>query len=138
WLFAAGAVTRVWSSLLVVQLRSRAEAPSDRERKGKFREIVAGFSALGAERDARVIVFLYFCQTVVTGALRVLIVVTALDLLDIGNSGLGFLNAAIGVGGLLGVGVAFTLVGRKRLASDFGVGLVLIGAGLALTGVWPT
>ncbi len=84
------------------------------------------------------IVFLYFCQTVVAGAMRVLIVVTALDLLDIGNSGVGFLNSAMGVGALLGAGVAFALVGRKRLASDFAAGLVLIGAGLGLIGVWPT
>ena len=34
--------------------------------------------------------------------------------------------------------MTFALVGRKRLAADFGIGLVLIGAGLALIGVWPT
>jgi MFS family permease len=138
WVFVADGLTLVLSALLVVQLRSRGEPPRPRERTSTFREAVAGFNALSTERDARVIVFLYFCQTVVAGALRVLIVVTALDLLDIGNSGLGFLNAAVGVGGLLGVGVTFALVGRKRLASDFGLGLVLIGAGLALIGVWPT
>jgi hypothetical protein len=67
----------------------------------------------------------------------VLIVVTALDLLGIGNSGLGFLSAAVGVGGLVGVGITFALIGRKRLANDFGLGLILIGAGLGLVGVWP-
>jgi MFS family permease len=138
WVFVADALTLVWSALFVVQIHSRPEPPHTAERAGAIRKAVAGFSALGTERDARVIVFLYFCQTVVAGALRVLIVVTALDLLDIGNAGLGFLNAAIGVGGLIGVGVTFALVGRKRLASDFGIGLVLIGAGLALIGVWPT
>lgn len=139
WVFVADAVTLVWSAALIVQVRSPgAAAPSHVERKSTAREVTAGFSALVGERDARVIVFLYFCQTLVAGAMRVLIVVTALDLLDIGNSGLGFLNAALGVGGLVGVVVAFALVGRKRLASDFGVGLFLIGAGLALTGVWPT
>jgi len=140
WVFVADALTLVWSALLIVQVRSPVveAAPTQRERKGTFREVTAGFSALVGERDARVIVSLYFCQTLVAGAMRVLIVVTALDLLDIGNSGLGFLNAALGVGGLVGVLVAFALVGRKRLASDFGVGLFLIGAGLALTGVWPT
>src|SRR5205085_12658523 len=99
------------------------------ERGGVFREMSAGFSALGAEREARIVVFLYFCQTVVAGALRVLIVVTALDLLDVGNAGLGFLNAAMGVGGVVGVTIAFALIGRRRLASDFGLGLFLIGAG---------
>lgn len=138
WVFVADALTLVWSALFVVQLRSRAEPPARRERTGTWGEAFAGFSTLGAERDARVIVFLYFCQTVVAGALRVLIVVTALDLLDIGNSGLGFLNAAMGVGGVLGVALAFALIGRKKLASDFGFGLILIGAGLGLIGVWPT
>ena len=139
WVFVADALTLVWSAIFVVQLHSRpVEAPARAERRNTFREAVAGFSTLWAQRDARVIVFLYFCQTIVAGALRVLIVVTALDLLDIGNSGLGFLNAAMGVGGIIGVAVAFALIGRRRLASDFGLGLILIGAGLGLIGVWPT
>ena len=139
WVFVADALTLVWSAFFVVQLKSpREEAVTPRERTNTFREIGAGFSALGAEREARVIVFLYFCQTVVAGALRVLLVVTALDLLNVGNAGLGFLNAAIGVGGIVGVAVAFALIGRRRLASDFGIGLFLIGAGLGLIGVWPT
>src|SRR6266536_3352728 len=139
WVFVADALTLVWSAFFVLQIRSGAEAPARLQRAGgRWREIFAGFSALGAERDARVIVFLYFFQTVVAGALRVLIVVTALDLLDIGNSGLGFLNAAMGVGGVVGIALTFALIGRKKLASDFGFGLILIGAGLGLIGVWPT
>jgi MFS family permease len=139
WVFVADALTLVWSAFFVVQLKSPyEEVTAPRERAGAFREMAAGFSALGSERGARIIVFLYFCQTVVAGALRVLIVVTALDLLDVGNSGLGFLNAAMGVGGVIGVAIAFALIGRRRLASDFGLGLCLIGAGLGLIGVWPT
>jgi MFS family permease len=139
WVFVADALTLVWSAFFVVQLKSPyEEVTAPPERAGAFREMAAGFSALGSERGARTIVFLYFCQTVVAGALRVLIVVTALDLLDVGNSGLGFLNAAMGVGGVIGVAIAFALIGRRRLASDFGLGLCLIGAGLGLIGVWPT
>jgi predicted MFS family arabinose efflux permease len=137
--FAATAATLVWSAFLVSRIRGGA-APTREpgEHEGMLREALAGFRALGSEQDARVIVFLYSCQTLVAGALRVLIVVTALDLLDIGNSGLGFLNSAVGIGGLVGVAIAFALVGRKRLASDFAVGLILIGLGLGLIGVWPT
>jgi MFS family permease len=139
WVFVADALTLVWSAFFVVQLRSpREEVTAPREPTNTYREIVAGFSALAGEREARVIVSLYFCQTLVAGALRVLLVVTALDLLDVGNAGLGFLNAAMGVGGIIGVAVAFALIGRRRLASDFGLGLFLIGAGLGLIGVWPT
>jgi hypothetical protein len=43
----------------------------------------------------------------------------------------------MGVGGLAGSLAAFALIGRKRLASDFGLGIVLWGAPLAAIGIWP-
>jgi hypothetical protein len=43
----------------------------------------------------------------------------------------------MGVGGILGSLAAFALIGRKRLASDFGLGIVLWGAPLAAIGIWP-
>jgi predicted MFS family arabinose efflux permease len=137
WVFTATALTLVWSAILVAQVRGGARPERAASRRSAWAESLAGFKTLGEEPDARTIVFLYWCQTFVAGALRVLIVVTALDLLDIGESGLGFLTSAVGVGGLVGVAVAFALVGRKRLANDFGLGLVLVGAGLGLIGVWP-
>src|SRR5262249_38896950 len=39
--------------------------------------------------------------------------------------------------GLIGVALTFALVGRYRLAGDFGTGLLLMGLALALIGVWP-
>jgi MFS family permease len=136
--FAADAAALVWSAFLVARIRTTG-APSRRVERGRtWHEVSEGFRVLLAEPDARVIAVLYCAQTLVAGALRVLLVVAALDLLDIGNSGLGFLNSAIGVGGLVGVAIAFALVGRRRLASDFGVGLLLIGVGVGLLGVWPT
>src|SRR5207244_7720446 len=110
-------------------------APSG-EHRGAWVEAMEGFRVLAKEPDARVLVFLYSCQTFMDGALRVLMVVTALDLLGIGNSGLGFLNAAVGVGGLVGVAVAFGLVGRNRLAGDFGAGVLLLGLGVGRLGAW--
>jgi cyclic nucleotide-binding protein/MFS transporter len=67
----------------------------------------------------------------------VLVVVTALDLLDMGNAGVGFLESASGIGSLVGAGVALALISRKRLAGDFGLGIVLWGAPLVLLGLWP-
>ena len=66
-----------------------------------------------------------------------LVVVTALDLLKRGDSGVGLLNAASGVGGVVGALAAFALIGRKRLAADFGIGILLWGAPLAAIGIWP-
>ena len=69
--------------------------------------------------------------------LNVLIVVVALKLLDTGRAGVGFLNSAIGIGGLLGALAAAALVGRRRLAADFGLGIFIWGLPIALVAVWP-
>jgi MFS family permease len=97
----------------------------------------AGFTTIASDPGLRVIVLLYGAQTLVAGALNVLIVVSALELLDLGEAGIGFLNSAVGIGGLIGGLAAALLVGRSRLASDFGLGLVLWGIPIALIGVYP-
>jgi len=63
-------------------------------------------------------------------------VVMALQLLDMGQSGVGLLNAAIGVGGVLGSVVAAALVGRGRQSLNFAGGLVLWGVPIALVAVF--
>ena len=64
-----------------------------------------------------------------------LVVVTALSLLDVDSSGVGYLNAALGAGGLVGGFVALVLATRGRLAADFGIGIALFGLPLALIGI---
>jgi MFS family permease len=135
--FAVTAGTFAWSALLVLGIASEA-APTRRARVAGIRaESLEGFRTIAAEARLRLIVALYGAQTLVAGALNVLIVVAALDLLDLGRSGPGFLNSAVGVGGLAGALLALALVGRRRLASDFGLGLVLWGLPIALVAVWP-
>ena len=79
----------------------------------------------------RLLVGLFSAQTFVDGMLSVLIVVIALKLLDTGQAGVGFLNSAIGVGGLLGALAAAALVGRRRQAADFGLGIFIWGVPIA-------
>jgi MFS family permease len=85
----------------------------------------------------RLIISLYGLQTLLAGSVNVLIVVLALETLDLGKSGIGFLNSAIGVGGLLGGFAAIGLIGRPRLASAFGAGLALAGLPIAAIGLAP-
>jgi MFS family permease len=134
--FAATAGTFLVGTLLLTGIRVEAVAER-RAEEGLAREFFAGFGAIRSDRNLRLIIGLYGAQTLVAGALNVLIVVAALELLDLGESGVGFLNSAVGVGGLLGAVAAFALVGRQRLASDFGIGLVLWGIPIALIGVFP-
>jgi hypothetical protein len=71
----------------------------------------------------------------VRGALTVLLVSAAIDLLGIGDAGVGYLNAAIGAGGLIGAILAMTLVGGRGLSVPFAVSLALWGAPIAVIGL---
>ena len=77
-------------------------------------------------------------QYLVIGVLDVAMVALAIGMLGLGASGAGYLNAALGAGGLLGSLIAVTLIAHRRLTPT------LVGASLgwgivvALLGVWPT
>jgi hypothetical protein len=70
--------------------------------------------------------------------MRVLVVVTALRILDLGPSGVGFLNSADGVGGLAGVLVVLGMVTTARLSGVLGLGILMWGAPLIVLGLWPS
>jgi MFS family permease len=139
--FLVTAGTFIWGAAIVSLIRPQAaataEQPEEAPVEGLLRSATAGFKAIAVERRLRLVIALYSAQTVVAGALGVLVVVTALDLLDQGEAGVGLLNAASGIGGIAGALAAFALIGRKRLATDFGLGIVLWGAPLAVIGAWP-
>lgn len=139
--FAVQAATFLLSAFLVSRINAepqKIDAEPVDDARGILREAFAGFRAIGADSRLRLIVGLFAAQTFVAGALNVLIVVMALELLDLGESGVGLLTSADGIGGLLGAAAAIVLVGRRRIASSFGVGLVLWGLPIALIGAWPT
>jgi MFS family permease len=132
--FTAGAF--LWSALLLSRIRApRGERSEEHVSVG--RHALAGFRTILGTPDLRLVVGLYAAQTLVAGALNVIIVVTAFELLDLGESGPGYLNSAIGVGGLVGAAFALALAGRRRLAGDFGAGLVLWGLPILLIAAWP-
>jgi MFS family permease len=144
------AATFAWSALLVLGIRpsmvktvaepepqAPANAP-DEPSPGFLAEATAGFRVIFGSRDLRVLAGLFCAQTVVAGALVVFAVSIALGLLGLSRSGLGYLNATLGIGGLVGGFVALVLVQRGRLARDFGAGVFLWSAPLLLVAAWPT
>ncbi len=134
--FAVTAAAFLWSAACLVRIPRDAPATSAGEGENAFSALLAGFRAIASEPKLRVVIGLSGGQTLVAGALEVLLVIVALRLLDAGNAGVGWLNAAVGVGGLLGAVGAAALAGRKRLGGDFGVGLLLFGLPLALCAAW--
>jgi MFS family permease len=140
--FLLTVATFLWSAALVARLRpelsaAAAEPAVETTRVSLGTEVLAGFRTVVAEPKLRVVVGLYAAQTVVAGGLTVLVVVVSLRLLNLGNAGVGYLNSALGVGGLIGGAVTLALVGRRRLAGDFGVGIVLWGVPLLVIGLHP-
>lgn len=137
--FIVMAVLFLWSAFFVLRIRTDA-APAlatGAEHPPFLHQATAGIRTIVKEPKVRLIVGIYGCQTLIAGAVRVFIVVMAFRLLHTGNAGVGFLNSATGIGGLVGAVAAIIIVGRSRLATDFGVGVVLWGLPLALIGIWP-
>jgi MFS family permease len=128
----------LWSAYLVLRI-GRAEpekASGDGEAaSGVLRGVVTGFETVVRDTRVRLVVGLVFVQTIVSGALNVLIVASAIELLDMGRSGVGYLNSAVGVGGL--IGALALLAQTRRLGRTLGFGVVLWGAPIALIGIWP-
>lgn len=137
--FTVMAVISGASAILVSRVTSvrRAHPVSRAAAVRVLPELLAGFRVLTTEPTSRLMMGLFASQTFVRGALTVLVVVSALDLLHTGRSGVGFLYSAMGAGGFLGVVTTLTLVQRRRLAAPFGLGLVLWGAPIAVVGLVP-
>jgi MFS family permease len=128
------------STLLVARIRPPRGEPigAAPEGTGLLGSSLAGVRALGRLRGPRLIVTLMFGLSVELGALDVLLVVLAFQLLGIGRAGTGFLYAAIGAGGILGLVVTASLVGRSHLSRPFLFGIAGWGLALALVGALPT
>jgi MFS family permease len=133
--FGTCAAAALLAGLLVVALPY--DAPPRTEAAATRAGMLQGFATIAADRGLTLITALGVVQTFTRGALTVLAVVVAIDLLDTGDPGVGVLNAAVGAGGLLGSIGAFALVGRGGLAAWFGVGIALFGAPLAVVGLAP-
>jgi MFS family permease len=136
--FALNGVRFLWSAALVVGIRvAQPAAEPEGHAESTGLGTMEGFRTILRNRDVGVLIGLYAAQTLVAGALGVLVVVTALDLLDGGPQAVGLLDSAMGIGGIVGAVAALALTARGRLASDFGVGLALFGA-VVLIGFAPS
>ena len=136
--FAISAALSLTSGALLFRLSY--EAPP-RERPQPLRRIaqetVEGFQALGRYRDAGVLIGLALAQSLTQGFLTVFVVVLAIEELGMGAPGVGLLTAAIGAGAVAGSFGASMFVTGRRLAVLEGVGVLLWGVPLSLSGALP-
>ena len=114
------------------------ERPEAIEAPDGLRELAAGLQAIRTHPELRLLTGIFAADMLVQGTVDVLVVIAAIELLGLGESGAGWLNSAWGVGGLAGGFVALGLLGRGRLASGVALGCVLAGLPLAAIGIWPS
>lgn len=137
--FAAAAAAGVFTAGILASL-GRDERPSYDDQigpSGILDETAVGLKALIAAPNLRLVGITLTLLVFVEGAADVMIVLVALDLLEIGEGSVGWISAVWAVGALFaGAGLA-VLLDRGNLAAGLAAGSLLVGAGLALPGVWP-
>ncbi len=128
------------SALLVLLIRPEEEAmPKGEVEAGTIlAECLAGVHVIWGNRALRMLIGLLTAQTFVAGLVMVYMVVIAIETLDLGDSGVGYLNASFGVGALIGALGALGLTGAKRLSPGFLFGLCLWGAPLVVLAFWQS
>ena len=127
------------SAFLVLRIRAEAATPKGEvEASTILSECLAGFSVVWRHKSLRVLIGLLTAQTFVAGLVMVYMVIVAIELLDLGDSGVGYLNAAFGVGALVGALGALGLTGARRLSPAFILGIALWGLPLIVLGLAPS
>jgi Cyclic nucleotide-binding domain len=124
------------ATLLAFGLEPRPPPHPTHERPAH--EAAAGFAAVVRDPRQRLVVGLLAGQSVLAGALDVLLVVVVLELLGLPSSAVGYLAAARGAGGLVGGIWSMGLVGKRHLAVPLGVSQLVYGTsavGLAFSGI---
>jgi MFS family permease len=137
--FAVCAGLLVLSAILVALVPEPAGAPetaaAEPAGEGAIRVATAGFRELASTPLLATVVGVYALQALVAGALGVFTVVLALQVLHIGNAGVGYLDSVFGIGGIVGGVGAAALAGGRRLALAFAGGVLVWGIGIALVGI---
>jgi Cyclic nucleotide-binding domain/Major Facilitator Superfamily len=108
------------------------------EAGGAVSEALGGFGALAEHPHLRLLLGLLMAEFVLWGAMDILFVVLAIDVLELGRGWVGYLNAAFGVGGIAGGFAAVMLVGRRHLAPPIAAGMVVFGGAFVVIALWPS
>lgn len=134
--FLAVAVISALSALVTLGLT--VEEPERRASSGSVASgLLRGLQVMLRTPQLRVMFVLLAAQTLTRGALSVFSVLVAVNLLGMGEPGVGTLTAAVGAGAVIGSLFASMFVGSRRLAAWFGTGVATWGAPLLLLAANP-
>jgi MFS family permease len=133
---AAGVLLIAAATFARVRPEGRVDLVAAIERHSARQLVGAGFRAIVRESRPRLLIALVAAQCFVRGSLNVLVVVAVFRIFRDNVGAVGYLIAAIGVGGLIGALGATTL--RRLLAFTFGVALIFWGLPIVLIAARPS
>lgn len=135
----AAAITFLAGAIFVARLRFEhaADATGGAGEAGGGLRLFDGLRALRRRPVIGWTMLAVFSQVMTRFLLAPLIVVAAIELLLIGEAGVGVLNAALGFGGLVGAVFAVSLTRSDRLIRTGAAALAYWGAPIAVIGLVP-
>jgi len=113
--------------LPVVRLTDGDEPGVVRAAETFTRRTLGGVRELREQLASALLLVMVTGQYVVVGAMDILLIVLALEVLGTDSSGPGLLGSALGVGAILGALATVVLAGRRRLAPALLAGLLVTG-----------
>ena len=135
--FATAAIAGLLSAVLLARLRRDRRPVYVAETSWSvLSELGTGARVLLADSRLRLVGIAMTLMFFFEGAADVLAVIVALDLLGLSQGAVGYLNAAWGIGALLGGAALAVLLHRGQLAAGLALGCLLAGGSLALPGIW--
>jgi MFS family permease len=150
-MFVVTAVTFLVSAALVARIHPEVgdlagdliDAPPDERAdaeppRGFLRDLAVGFTAIARDGNLGMVMVLICVQMVVAGAMVVLGVVFAVDILETGPAGVGLIDSTLGIGAVVGGFVAIARSVRNRIALDLVTGTLLWSLPLLLVMVAPS
>jgi len=136
---AAAVVGVAFLATVVIASGLRFEHATDAAGGGRQQRgmgLVAGIRAVTRRPVLRWSMFGVYGQVVTRGLLNPLTVVASIELLGMGEAGVGLLSAAVGLGGFLGAVFAVSLTSSNRLVRSACAALAYWGAPIAAIGLF--
>jgi predicted MFS family arabinose efflux permease len=132
--FALNGVTFLASAASVARIQVRPE-PTEEERSTLVERIVEGLRAIASSGHVSILVVFFIAVSLVYGFELVLLILVSERFLDTGAEGVGFLTAAVGLGGVLAAGIASRLVDHPRSTRSLSIAILFAGVPLMLLSI---
>lgn len=130
--FVVNGVTFLFSATCIAFISKRGRGREPSTRPSVRRRLAEGLSAITSAPQVSIVVMFVFAASFLYGHESVLLVFVSERLLGTGSEGVGFLNAAIGAGGVLAAGMTSRLAGSERARVVLTIGIVASAVPLAI------